>query len=272
MIQQKLSENHTSKSEGSGKGTLPGKMYDSPKGMGKGKGKKSKFSVTVSIPLVSLHNPPPPPQPQPAVSLFAPGSQAAVSFLASQAVSSVISGTSSASGTGAKSKVLLIECTQCSYKTYQRGDFNLHMDKHRGIRYRCSHPGCKKDFGSEKAKNQHIRTNHFAKPRSMCPFPDCDFSHNDHGVTKVHLYTDHGVGKEPKCRHPDCKDRDLFTNYMVFERHIKNYHKARDEKCPHCDKKYKGIDNLRLHIGTAHKKKSQYSVINVESFMPPAKV
>ena len=37
-----------------------------------------------------------------------------------------------------------------------KGDFNLHMDKHRGIRYRCTHPGCKKDSGSEKAKNQHM--------------------------------------------------------------------------------------------------------------------
>ena len=128
------------------------------------------------------------------------------------------------------------------------------MDKHRGIRYKCSHPGCPKDFGSEKAKMQHIRINHMHKKRAMCPYPDCDFSHNDHGVLKVYLYTDHGVGKEPKCRHPDCKDRDLFTNYRVFERHIRNYHKPRDDLCPHCKKLYKGIENLRLHITTAHQK------------------
>ena len=99
--------------------------------------------------------------------------------------------------------------------------------------------------------------------------PDCDFSHNDHGVTKVHLYTDHGVGVEPKCRHPDCLDRDLFTNFRVYERHVKNYHKPKDAECPHCHKKYKGVDHLKTHIETSHKKEKTYHVTSVGSSMHP---
>ena len=246
-------ENHAGKTGDSRKRAIPEKPCDSgsgkqsqpKKGKGKGVGKTSTPTLKVTIPLGRVRPPPQVSAPAPQVSAAA---SQATSALAAQAVSS------SSSGTGAKSKVQLIKCTLCSYQTYQRGDFNLHMDKHRGVRYKCTFPGCRKDFGSEKAKNQHFRTNHFDKKRSECPFPTCDFSHNDHGVTKVHLYTDHGVGKEPKCRHPDCKDRDLFTNYRVFERHMKNYHKPRVDLCPHCKKMYKGIENLKLHIATAHKK------------------
>ena len=156
-------------------------------------------------------------------------------------------------GTG---KLQLIRCLECKYSTFNKGDFNLHMDKHRGIRYVCPEEGCKKDFGSPKARDQHFRTFHLKHPRSECPFPECDFSHNDHGVTKVHMYTNHGVGVEPKCRHPDCKDRDLFTNFRVFERHMKTYHQPKDALCPHCKKMYKGVVHLKVHIETAHKDKT----------------
>ena len=184
----------------------------------------------------------------------------AVSQIAQSVVSSCVAGQSqsSASGSGSGSKLVLIRCLEpgCDYSTYQKGDYRIHKDKHLGIRYMCPHDGCAKDFGSEKSKMNHFRTVHLNKDRAVCPFPDCGFSHMDHGVTKVHLYTDHGVGQEPKCRHPDCKDRDLFNNYRVYERHIKSYHKAKDAQCCHCNKFYKGMENLKSHIETSHSDKT----------------
>ena len=130
----------------------------------------------------------------------------------------------------------------CIYSTFNKGDFTIHMDKHFGVKYKCS--TCKKEFGSTKSRDTHIRTVHLKQHRAQCPEPGCTFSHNDHGVTRVHLYTDHGIGQEPKCRHPDCAGRDIFTNYRVYERHIKTSHIPKDQVCPHsnCGKKYKGAD------------------------------
>ena len=253
-----------------------GKAYDSRDSRHSSKGKPK---LIVSLPLhpgtqkpKPKHPPQAPPPPPPAAA--APVSSAA-SAIAAAFVSDLAAGNSSSSaGSTSKSrsskggvkgstgkhvmkgKLQLIRCLECKYSTFNKGDFNLHMDKHRGIRYICPEEGCNKDFGSSKARDQHFRTVHLKRPRSECPYLDCDFSHNDHGVTKVHMYTNHGVGVEPKCRHPDCKDRDLFTNFRVFERHMKNYHQPKDALCPHCKKMYKGVDHLKVHIETAHKDKT----------------
>ncbi|MCG8624593.1 MAG: hypothetical protein MJE68_21685, partial [Proteobacteria bacterium] len=114
---------------------------------------------------------------------------------------------------------------------------------------------CDKSFGSTKSRDTHIRTVHLGQHRAVCPELNCNFSHNDHGVTRVHLFTKHGIGQAPKCRHPDCAHRGLFTNYRVFERHLKNFHVPKDAACPHCVKKYKGADRLGDHIKTAHSEK-----------------
>ena len=243
-----------------------GKAYDSRHSS------RGKPKLIVSLPLLPgtqrpkpKHPPQAPPPPPPAAPVSSAASAVAAAF-----VSDLAAGISSSAGSTSKSrsskggvkgstgkgKVQLIRCLQCKYSTFNKGDFNLHMDKHRGIRYICPEEGCNKDFGSPKARDQHFRTFHLKKPRSECPFLDCDFSHNDHGVTKVHMYTNHGVGVEPKCRHPDCKDRDLFTNFRVFERHMKTYHQPRDALCPHCKKMYKGVDHLKVHIEAAHKDKT----------------
>ena len=118
---------------------IPEKMSDSHrKETGKGnKGDKPEIIVSIPIPPppASLQNPQPAPPPHVA------------SLLASAAVSSVVSSGQSSSGSGAKSKLILNRCLQCSYTSYNKGDFNLHLDKHRGIRYICPESGCNKYFG-----------------------------------------------------------------------------------------------------------------------------
>ena len=225
-------------------------------------------SIVVTIPLPIDMTPPQPPQVQapsnpvtsscPPLTSSVPASSLAqhlVQGLASSVVSSVVGKGKSARERGKGKGPLKFDCVQpgCSYSTYNKGDFQIHMDKHFGITYKCGQ--CHKPFGSTKSRDNHIRTIHLKQPRANCPQPDCDFSHNDHGVTRVHLYTSHGIGQEPKCRHPDCADRDLFTNYRVYERHIKTFHIPKDQTCPHCGKKYKGADRLGTHIKEAHSQK-----------------
>ena len=245
LVEQYTKTYDSRQRQSSTRGKQSEKAYDS--GRAKGSGKKSKPELIVSIPIEGPIPPPQQPTPHPPVT-----SEIDVPSVVAAAVVAASVAASSSKSKGA-SKPQLIRCLQCKYKTFNRGDFNLHMDKHRGIRYICPEEGCDSDFGSTKAREQHFRTKHLNKARSECPFPDCDFSHNDHGVTKVHLYTDHGVGVEPMCRHPDCEGRDLFTNFRVYERHIKSYHQPKNEQCPHCNKKYKSVDHLRMHIDSSHK-------------------
>ena len=138
--------------------------------------------------------------------------QFALNLLSASLAHSALGKGVSGRGRGKGKGPLLLKCTfkSCTYSTFNKGDFRIHMDKHPGVRYRCGI--CPKDFGSNKAKETHIRTAHLGQHRANCPELGCNFSHNDHGVTRVHLYVEHGIGEEPKCKHPDYKGRDMFSN------------------------------------------------------------
>ena len=188
-------------------------------------------SLMVSIPYLPPTVPPTPPQDQSAQSQ--PPLPPFVSQVVCQVLTSMTSSCSSSEGsTPKKGGLQLIRCIQpsCTYASYNKGDFKIHMDKHLGIRYKCTM--CAKDFGSDKARKTHFRTVHLGQARSICSFPNCNFCHNDHGVTRAHQYIEHGLGEAPKCQHPDCKDRDMFTNWRVFERHREGYHKEKDTLPP----------------------------------------
>ena len=181
--------------------------------------------------------------------------QSALNLLSASLAHSALGKGVSGRGRGKGKGPLLLKCTfkSCTYSTFNKGDFRIYMEKHAGVRYRCGI--CPKDFGSNKAKETHIRTAHLGQHRANCPELGCNFSHNDHGVTRVHLYVEHGIGEEPKCKHPDCKGRDMFSNFRVYERHKKFFHIAKDEKCPHCVRKFKGPEKLQAHIQVSHKQK-----------------
>ena len=207
----------------------------------------AKQSLIVSLPMFPVQQRPPQASLPPAVQSLVSQVVASVSPV----VSASSSGSSGASGRSSK-PLQLISCPQpnCTYTTYNKGDYKIHKDKHLGIRYKCG--SCIKDFGSHKARQTHFRTTHLGQHRSLCSVPECNFSHNDHGITKVHMYNAHGIGEEPKCLHPDCVNRPNFTNFRVFDRHRQNYHVARDTQCPHCQKMYKGVENLASHIKSLH--------------------
>lgn len=207
----------------------------------------AKQSLIVSLPMFPV-------QQRSAQSSLPPAVQSLVSQVVAS-VSPVVSASSSgSSGASARSSkpLQIITCPQpnCTYSTYNKGDYKIHKDKHLGIRYKCG--SCTKDFGSHKARQTHFRTTHLGQHRSLCAVPECNFSHNDHGITKVHMYNAHGIGEEPKCLHADCVNRPNFTNFRVFDRHRQNYHVAKDTQCPHCQKMYKGVENLASHIKSLH--------------------
>ena len=223
-------------------------------------GNRTNPQVIVNIPLANL-------PPQTPVSSSAPVTsapvtsapvssvQSALNLLSSSLAHSALGKGVSGRGRGKGKGPLLLKCTfqSCTYSTFNKGDFRIHMDKHASVRYRCGI--CPKDFGSNKAKETHIRTAHLGQHRANCPEVGCNFSHNDHGVTRVHLYVEHGIGEEPKCKHPECKGRDMFSNFRVYERHKKSFHIAKDQQCPHCVRKLKGPEKLQAHIQVSHKQK-----------------
>ena len=95
---------------------IPKKTSDScRKETGKGN-KGDKPEIIVSIPI-----PPPPQNLQPAPPPPVSSAASAASLLAYAAVSSAVSYAQSSSGSGAKSKLILHRCLQCSYTTYNRG-------------------------------------------------------------------------------------------------------------------------------------------------------
>ncbi|MCG8623204.1 MAG: hypothetical protein MJE68_14560, partial [Proteobacteria bacterium] len=78
--------------------------------------------------------------------------QSAVKRLASAAVQSVV-GKGRSAGKGKGKGPMKFTCIEsgCSYSTFNKGDFNIHMDKHRGIKYNCG--SCDKSFGSTKSRD-----------------------------------------------------------------------------------------------------------------------
>ena len=50
---------------------------------------------------------------------------------------------------------------------------------------------------------------------------------------------------------PECQNR-TFSNFRVYQRHIKSYYLPRDEQCPICLRWYIGEDKLDKHINEFH--------------------
>ena len=70
---------------------------------------------------------------------------------------------------------------------------------------------------------------------------------------KVHLFDVHGIGTEAKCK--DCSKK--FSNFRVYERHLKICTLPKDKDCPICQKFYKSTERLIGHMDVVHKGKAR---------------
>ena len=153
-------------------------------------------------------------------------------------------------------KGTILSCTFCTYTTLRKESLNDHLKMHTGEKIQCTK--CSKSYFSKKSFRNHYKIVHLQKDRCFCTEAGCTWSGKDYGNRRVHLYEEHGIGEAPICEHPDCKDRGHFSNFRTLERHRETFHKGKDLQCPHCDRKYKDLENLRNHIDVHHKGKSAY--------------
>ena len=153
-------------------------------------------------------------------------------------------------------KGTILSCTFCTYTTLRKESLNDHLKMHTGEKIQCTK--CSKSYFSKKSFRNHYKIVHLQKDRCFCTEAGCTWSGKDYGNRRVHLYKEHGIGEAPICEHPDCKDRGHFSNFRTLERHRETFHKGKDLQCPHCDRKYKDLENLRNHIDVHHKGKSAY--------------
>ena len=140
-------------------------------------------------------------------------------------------------------------CSFCKYSTDRKNDWENHCNRHTGFTFKCSHPGCKKIFSSDKNRNFHFKNVHLKIKRATCSVESCNVQHNDFGKMKVHEYEVHGIGQECKCKYCDKK----FGNWRVLDKHLKICQTEKDKPCPVCKKKYKNTERLISHMDTHHK-------------------
>ena len=140
-------------------------------------------------------------------------------------------------------------CKYCRYSTDRKPDWENHCNRHTGFQFKCSHPGCKKLFSSDKNRNFHFKNVHLKIKRATCSVENCNVQHNDFGKMKVHEYEAHGIGEECKCKFCDKK----FGNWRVLDKHLKICQTEKDKPCPVCKKKYKNTERLVLHMEALHK-------------------
>ena len=142
-------------------------------------------------------------------------------------------------------------CKFCHYSTDRKNDWENHCNRHTGHTFKCSHPGCKKVFSSEKNRTFHFKNVHMNIKRATCSVDTCNFQCNDFGKMRVHEYEEHGIGEECKCKFCGKK----FNNFRVLDKHHKICQTEKDKDCPVCRKAYKSTERLVNHMEAQHSDK-----------------
>ena len=214
--------------------------------------KQTAPSATVSS--SAIPPPPPPPStiaPRTTSSSIAPPATSSSITPRTTSSSIVTPATSSSSTSTVTVPSKKYNCKFCKYSTDRKNDWENHCNLHTGTRYKCG--SCDRDFASTKNRTIHFKQVHLNQKRALCPVDKCNYSCNDHGIMKVHLFDVHGIGTEAKCK--DCGKK--FSNFRVYERHLKICTLPKDKDCPICQKSYKSTERLIGHMDVVHKGKAR---------------
>lgn len=114
------------------------------------------------------------------------------------------------------------KCGQCG-KTFPRlGDLNRHLKIHAGIMYKCTVPGCGKEFSYKNNLNSHVARMHSKDRNHKCQWPNCEKAFFSTSELQAHELG-HAGEKVERCDFPGCDQ--VFNRKGELAAHKKKKHK-----------------------------------------------
>ena len=145
-----------------------------------------------------------------------------------------------------------IFCDLCSYETKQaRGLVTHKVAKHNiGSRHECDN--CDKSFSKKQSLRDHMKYVHEGieppakpDPKTCYPCKDCDFM----GQT-IYFLQQHIKNLHSRVSCDICGFRGL-SQYAI-RRHKESVHEDVVHNCPHCERIFKQIQSLKIHMQATH--------------------
>ena len=89
----------------------------------------------------------------------------------------------------------------------------------------------------------------------MCGFPDCGNAYNLLCRLKTHIFSHIRISVY-KCTHPECIGNRYFRDTKELQRHVLSRHTSeKPYLCTICNKRYRRLENCKLHVRREHKQK-----------------
>ncbi|KFB50776.1 AGAP005568-PA-like protein [Anopheles sinensis] len=174
------------------------------------------------------------------------------------------------------SKIELLLCTECSYKTYYAVAFELHLNKHKANEgktgHLCANPYCMKLFDTKEELKRHKIENtphsyvcelcgtvlkhrasydvhlerHVGITHFQCPY--CSSTFFTHTETIAHVASMHLSEDREKC--PQCGA--MFKSRKLLNQHLESHATERNYHCKDCQASFKSQHQLNRHVKTVH--------------------
>ncbi len=144
------------------------------------------------------------------------------------------------------------KCTECDYTTDRKGNLCTHIHfVHRkpGRKFKCSHPGCCKDYIHAEHLRRHMET-HSSEKRYKCG--DCQYSTHYERNLQLHRLQRHTSGTTVKC----AVCGQILKSYLTLRRHMK-IHEEKKIECQTCGKMFRTKTEVKVH-SVVHTKERKF--------------